>query len=534
MESHRQAEGLNWEHPYFDNFNSAFNPQTTINRENVRSLELKWTCELAPANFQKKGAKSGSRTSRPSRVQTIALVIGGNAFVADGNNVLYSVDAKTGSPRWSFAAPLEGKTEFGLVHTLNFHGGLVYLVSSNCILYGLDPASGALRFKMGGIFPDGAKGYSGRTAPSFFHEMAITGAATPYEVTARGCVASCDLSTRKAGWRWFSVPPAVKGRKNWDVEADKGNIKAYPDDWGKTEFSGRGSVWSQPVVDEDAERVYFGTGDPDLFLLEGSIVPGPLLYTDCLVSLDPNTGKMLWYYQTTPHDVVSWDFGWNTILAEIQVDGAKRKVAIGGTKGNHVYVLDAETGRPVYAPVRVGHNTTPLNVNLGNDADMLRSLEPGVYCPGHGGGINAGLAVAYNNIYVSSQRVEQRAEWQQGRYRGKPMKTIKLTNTDSPQYSTISAIDAGRGEIRWSFFLPNLYQGAGLVVSGGVLYGVDRKGILYMLDAMSGDLLRSDDLGGAGSAGVSIAAAKGGEMRLLVPVTGTGGSPNKLLCFGLP
>jgi len=51
---------------------------------------------------------------------------------------------------------------------------------------------------------------------------------------------------------------------------------------------------------------------------------------------------------------------------------------------------------------------------------------------------------------------------------------------------------------------------------------------------MSGDLLRSDDLGGAGSAGVSIAAAKGGEMRLLVPVTGTGGSPNKLLCFGLP
>lgn len=533
MEIHRQADGRNWEHPYFDNFNSAFNPQTEINSENVLSLELKWTCELTPANFQKKRARSASRTSRHSRVQTSALVIGGNAFVADGNNVVYSVDAKTGSPRWSFAAPLEEEMEFGLVHTLNSHGGLVYLVSSNCILYGLDPVSGALRVKMGGIFPNGAKGYSGRTAPSFFHEMAITGAATPYETTARGCVASCDISSKKVGWRWFSVPPAVKGPKNWDVEAHKGNIKAYPDDWGKTEFSGRGSVWSQPVVDEEAERVYFGTGDPDLFMLEGSIVPGPLLYTDCLVSLDPNTGKMLWYYQTTPHDVVSWDIGWNTVLAEIRIDGAKRKVAIAGTKGNHVYVIDAETGKPVYAPVTVGHNTTPLNVNMGNNADMLRSLDTGVYCPGHGGGINAGLAVAYNNIYVSSMRMEQRAEWQQGRYRGKPMKTIKLTNTDSPQYSTISAIDAGRGEIRWSFFLPNLYQGAGLVVSGGVLYGVDRKGILYMLDAMSGELLRSDALDGAGSAGVSIAAAKGGDMRLLVPVTGTEGSPNKLLCFGL-
>jgi len=500
----------------------------------VRSLKLEWTCELAPANFGKKGAPSGSRTSRPTRVQTIALVIDGNIFVADGNNVVYSVDSETGSPRWSFRAPLEGDMTYGLVHTLNFREGLVYMVSSNCILYGLDPKSGAVRFQMGGLFPDDAKGYSGRTAPSFFHETAITGAATPYEVTARGCVASCDLSSKKVGWRWFSVPPAVKGSKNWDVEARKGNIKAYRDDWGKTEFSGRGSVWTQPVVDEEAERVYFGTGDPDLFMLEGSIVPGPLLYTDSLVSLNSRTGKMVWYYQSTPHDVVSWDFGWNTILAEVLVDGARRRVAIGGTKGNHVYVIDAETGKPIYAPVRVGHNTTPLNVNMGNDADMLRSLEPGLYCPGHGGGINAGLAFAYNNIYVSSQRVEQRAEWQRGKYRGKPMKTIKLTNADSPQYSSISAIDAGRGEVRWSFFMQNLYQGVGLVVSGGVVYGVDRKGTLYMLDAMNGELIRSEALGGSGSAGVSIAASKGGEMRLFVPVTGFEGSPNKLLCFGLP
>jgi alcohol dehydrogenase (cytochrome c) len=529
-----QADGRNWEHPYFDNFNSAFNPQTTINRDNVRSLRLKWTCELTPGSFSKAGAGSKSLApKRRSRVQTIPLVIDGKIFVADGNNVVYSIDAEAGSPRWSFGAPLEGDMEFGLLHTLNYHKGLVYIVSSNCVLYGLHPDSGAVGFQMSGIFPDGAKGYSGRTAPSFFHDTGITGAATPYEVTARGCVASCDLSSKEVRWRWFSVPPAVKGPKNWDKDASKGNIKAYPGDWGKTEFSGRGSVWTQPVVDEEAERVYFGTGDPDLFLLKGSLVPGPLLYTDCLVALNPNTGKMLWYYQSTPHDVVSWDFGWNTILAEAEVDGKKRKVAIGGTKGNHVYVLDAETGKPIYSPVRVGHNTTPLNVNLGNEADLLRSLEPGVYCPGHGGGINAGLAFAYNHIYVSSQRMEQRAEWHRGKYRGKPMKIMKLTNTDSPQHSTISAIDAGRGEIRWSFFIPNIHQSAGLVVSGGVLYAVDRKGVFYMLDALNGELIRMEQLDGAGSAGVSVAASKGGEMRVFVPLTGAEGSPNKLLCFGL-
>jgi len=215
LESRRQADGRNWEHPYFDNSNRAFNPQTKINRENVRSLELKWTCQLSPANFRKEGTGSGSTTSRPARVQTTALIIDGNAFVADGNNVIYSIDAKTGSPRWSFGAPLEGEMKFGLVHTLNYHGGLVYLVSSNCILHALDPENGALRFKMGGIFPDEAKGYSGRTAPSFYHEKAITGAATLYEVTARGCVASCDLSSKKVDWRWFSVPPAGQGPSAW-------------------------------------------------------------------------------------------------------------------------------------------------------------------------------------------------------------------------------------------------------------------------------------------------------------------------------
>ena len=527
-------QGSNWEHPYFDSYNRSFNPQTTINGENVRDLQLKWTCELTPGNFEKNRSRSASKTaSRPARVQTIALVIDGNIFVADGNNVVYSVDADAGSPRWCFRAPTKGDLKFGLIHTLNYHRGLVYMVSSNCVLYGLDPKSGAVRFQMGGIFPDSAKGYSGRTAPSFYRETGITGAATPYEVTARGCVAACELSAKKVKWRWFSVPPAVKGGKNWDSEAHKGNIEAYPDDWGKTEFSGRGSVWTQPAVDEKAERVYFGTGDPDLFLFEGSIVPGPLLYTDCLVALDSNSGEMVWYHQSTPHDVVSWDFGWNTILADIQVDGARRKVAIGGTKGNHVYVLDARTGKPVYPPVRVGYNSTPLNVNLGNEADMLRSLGPGVYCPGHGGGINAGLAVAYNNIYVATQKIEQRAKFYQGEYRGKPMKSIKLTNTDSPQYSTISAIDAGRGEVRWSYFIPNLYQGAGLVVSGGVLYGVDRKGILYMLDAMDGKLLRREPLGGAGTAGVSIAASKVGDMPLFVPVSGGEGGVNRLICYGL-
>ncbi len=529
-----RRDGRDWRHPYFDEHNTSFNPQRTINKRNVSDLVLKWSCTLRPSEARwVAGDLLNPSRRRGPRVQTIALVVDGVAFVADGGNTVFAVDAGTGKVRWTFQAPVAGQSGWGLVHTLNSRRGLVYMTSSDCVLYGLDAKSGAVKERVEGMFPDGGKGYSGRTAPSFYGDIAITGAATPYQVTARGCVASCRLSSKEVAWRWFSVPPAVKGPKNWDAEAGKGNISAYPNDWGETEFSGRGSVWAQPVVDEKTGTVYFGTGDPDLFIIDGSMVPGPLLYTNCIVALDAATGEMRWYHQTTPHDVMSWDICWSTILAEIEVEGKRRKVVIGGTKGNFVYVLDAETGKPVYSPVRVGFNTTQLNANLGDRADMTLSLQPGVYSPAHGGGINAALAVANNTIYVATHRMEQRAEWEEGTYRGEPMRVIKLTNTDSPQFSTISAIDAARGEVKWSYFIPNFYHGSGLVVSGGVLYGVDTKGILYMLDAERGTLIRKVDLGGSGTTGVSIAATADGEMRLFVSVGGREGAPNRLLCYGL-
>lgn len=523
----QKGRRYDWKHPYFDEFNTSFNPQKVINRGNVGNLKLKWACRLTPGNF------GGPRHEKPKGVvQTVALVVGGAAFVADGANNVYSVDARTGKPKWTYKAPTEGATGHELIHTLNYHDGLVYMLSSNCVLYGFDPETGELKNRVFDIFPDKASGYSGRTAPSFFGDNAIVGAATTHEGTARGCVAACDIRSKNVAWRWFAVPPAVIGPKNWDAEAKKGNISAYPNDWGETDLSGRGSVWSQPVVDSQAGLVYFGTGDPGLFV-EGSMMPGPLLYTNCLVSLDAKTGEMKWYFQTTPHDVLGWDTGWSTILAEVGFEGKKRKVVIAGTRGNLVYVLDAETGKPLYSPVRVGFNTEALNANLGDRADMTLSLKPGVYSPGRGGGIDAALAFADNTIFVSSQRIDQRADWRDWTYQGKPMRVIEFTNTDSPRFSTISAIDASRGEVRWSYFIPNSYQGAGLVVSGGVVYGVDGKGILYMLDAENGALIRKILLPGGASTGVSIASTKEGEMRLFVSVSARDGGPNKLLCFGL-
>src|ERR1022692_1333308 len=109
--------GRNWEHPYFDEFNTSFNPQTTINKQNVRGISLKWGCVLDAANFGVTGdERHASEPRQLPRVQTIALVIDGRVFVADGGNRVYSVDAESGAPRWSFLPPLDGVVGHTLIH----------------------------------------------------------------------------------------------------------------------------------------------------------------------------------------------------------------------------------------------------------------------------------------------------------------------------------------------------------------------------------------------------------------------------------
>ena len=101
----KRARRLDWKHPYFDDFNTSFNPQKVINKENAGKLKLRWACRLTPGNF------GGPKDDKPKgRVQTVALVVGGTAFVADGGNNVYAVDAKTGKPKWTYKAPMEGST----------------------------------------------------------------------------------------------------------------------------------------------------------------------------------------------------------------------------------------------------------------------------------------------------------------------------------------------------------------------------------------------------------------------------------------
>jgi len=539
-----------WLHPYSDTFNTNFSPQEEISRQNASGLKVIWTTEVSPSVPEPERMWNQKQVG----VQTTPLVIDGTVYLGDGYHIVHAFDADSGKRLWSFDSMAKVERHQTALLTLNFKDGLLYFISADMTLYGLNPKSGKAVKKfadLAGRVPGVAAeaGYSGEAAPSFFEGSAIFGASTQgitvpkfsgrgvsenyYQASARGFVGSLDLEKAKLNWMWFSVPPAKRGPKKWHTQARKGNMLPYPRDWGTSDRIGGGGLWGTAAVDESARRVYLGTGNSDLFVYGDLDVPGPNLFTDCLVCLDARTGRMLWYYQATPHDLIGWDIGWNTIIADIDIRGSKTRAVIAGSKNNHVYVLDAKTGKPLYTPIRVGYNITPLNSDLENRADMESVLKPGTYSPGHLGGINSPLAFAYNTIFAASQRLDQVAKYYDATYIGKKVQGVHLKHEDTPEYSTLYAIDAARGEAKWTYFMRTTFQSAAITVSGGLVFGIERGGVLHLLDAETGKQVKELDLGGYGRAGASLGSTRSGKVRAYIPMSGRGGAPNKLVCLGL-
>jgi len=259
------------------------------------------------------------------------------------------------------------------------------------------------------------------------------------------------------------------------------------------------------------------------------------LYTNSVIALDVETGDLKWYYQTTPHDVLQHGFGWSVVLAKATIDGEEKKVVVAGSKSGYVYELDAETGELVIPPVEVGVHLKNHNSNLGNNADMTLNQIEELACPGGNGGIEAPLAFSQNTIFVASQN--RCFHWRpiEDAYKGERV-WVAGPAVERPQNATLYAVDASTGGIKWRFDMPNPYQGAGIIVSGGVVYAQDRIGTLYMLDEETGEELRTIFFGGLGAAGVTIGTNPLGEMMLFVP---SGGgeiivpTPGTITAFGL-
>jgi len=519
-----------WVSTGFDYNHTGFNPQTVINKDNVKYLELKWIYQL-PMNPYRD-------MLQPSLgLETNPLLVNGILYVSASYGRLFAINSLTGNLVWSHEVNITEAIQkpyignFGIQHSILYRDGLIYQLTIDCTLYGFDAITGSVKTKITDICKDipGNKGqYFGEEAPSIYvkgeKRIAILSVAAGL-FYARGFAAAYDLNTGKLLWRWFSTPPQEEGPKvDWDKDAGNGNIKAYDGDWGTTGEAFGGSIWVTSSIDQEKGVVFLGTGYPGVGLtlaghMDASLIPGPNLYTNSLVALDIETGQMKWYYQTTPHDVLQHGFGWNIVMAETTIDGVKKKVIVSSNKNGYLYEIDAETGKPVVAPIKLGVHFNDLNSNLGNEANMKSNQKEETTCPGGNGGVESPVAFASDTIFVASQN--RCFNWRpvDNAYNGQRVWVAGVA-IERPQNSTLYAIDAPTGRIKWQFNMANPYQGAGIIVSGGIVFAIDRIGTLYMINEVNGELIRSIYFGGLGAAGVTIGTNPRGEMMLFIPSGG--------------
>ena len=186
----------------------------------------------------------------------------------------------------------------------------------------------------------------------------------------RGFVAAYDQKTGKKLWQFYTVPKQGHG---W---VPKGG--------------GGGTIYMPPTIDTKTGIVYVGTGNPAPVIV-GAKRPGRNLYTDSILALDANTGKLLWYHQEEAHDLWDYDAESPVLLFNVEIEGRRRRGLAEAGKNGLLFLLDAKTGKNLFPSVpfvKRDHSPPTRKGTLECPGAVGGSqYSPLAYSPGNAGGL---------------------------------------------------------------------------------------------------------------------------------------------------
>jgi alcohol dehydrogenase (cytochrome c) len=332
---------------------------------------------------------------------------------------------------------------------------------------------------------DWRQNYNATSAPLVVHDMVISGTAGG-EQGARGFLAAYDQKTGNEIWRFWTVPkPGEPGSETW-----KGTAIDHPS----------ATTWFTGSYDPDLDTLYWQTGNPGPDY-DGSVRLGDNLYSDCILALDPKTGKLKWYYQTTPHDVFDWDATEPMLLVDALWEGQTRQLLLQANRNGFLYVLDRRDGKLLLAKPFVKKMTWAKEV--GADGRPVTLPLPKVgggtqVCPSQTGATNwnassfhpgTGLMYVQTLESCSIYNVRQ-AEWQAGRgYLAGSQRSVP----GEISQKILRALDYKTGNVVWELpqVGPGGLGGGVLSTSTGVLFVCDDSGLLLAVEAAGGRILWS-------------------------------------------
>lgn len=460
---------------------------TQITPQNVKNLEMQWM-------YQARSLE---------KFEATPLVVDGVMYTVQAPNDVMALDAVTGRLFWMYsytpattARPCCGRVNRGLA----ILGDTLYMGTIDAHLLAIDTKNGKPLWNVQVARPEA--GYALTHAPLVVKDKVIVGTAGG-EFGIRGYIAAYDAKTGKEAWRFYTIPgPGEPGHETWQNDAWK---------------TGGGSVWVTGSYDPDLNLTYWGIGNPGPDW-NGDPRPGDNLYTDSVVALDPDTGKLKWYYQFSPHDEFDYDSVQVPVLADMDWQGRPRKVMLWANRNGLMYVLDRTTGQFL-----LGKPFVKVNWMDGFDEKGRPKRVPGKtpsaqgtqIFPGNQGGTNwyspsysarTGLFYIPSWVEYDSTYFKIPAEYKEGeRYTaGAPRSLIggsnapaaPLTRLEQEGYGAVRAMDPKTGAMKWEFKMADVTDAGILTTDSDLLFTGGRDGYFFALDARNGELLWKVTVGG--------------------------------------
>jgi alcohol dehydrogenase (cytochrome c) len=332
--------------------------------------------EIKAANVGQLRAQWVFHSPNSNRLEVTPVVVNGIMFVTSANDT-YALDARTGRVIWHHVWPISE----GLIDDASGHinrgvavwHSRVYRQTDNAHLLCLDARSGHLLWDV--AYADWNKNYGATAAPLVVNDKVIVGTSGGDD-GVRGFVAAYDTTSGKLAWRFWTLPaPGEFGSDSWP---------------GDLYLHGGGTTWMPGTYDPETRTLFWGTSNPAPDF-DGSVRPGDNLYTDCVLALDADTGRLKWYFQFTPHDLFDYDATETPILIDAVYKKERRKLLVEANRNGFIYVLDRTNGKFLSATAFVDKLTWATGIDA-QGRPTRSGLEPSPegtrICPGYGGASN--------------------------------------------------------------------------------------------------------------------------------------------------
>jgi alcohol dehydrogenase (cytochrome c) len=442
--------------------------------------------EIKPANVAELRAQWVFHAKNTDRLEVTPIVVDGTMFITAANDAL-ALDARTGRVVWHYSRP----TSEGLIDDASRHisrgvalwHDRVYIETDNAHLLCLDSRSGNLVWDV--AYADWNKNYGATSAPLVVKDKVLVGTSGGDD-GVRGFVAAYEAATGKLAWRFWTIPaPGEFGSQSWPKDL-------Y--------LHGGGTTWMPGTYDPELNLIFWTTSNPAPDF-EGSVRPGDDLYTDCVLALDADTGKLKWFFQFTPHDLFDYDATETPILLDAVYKGQLRKLLVQANRNGFVYILDRTDGKFLSAvpfveklnwakaidaegrPIRTDVKPTPAGTRV---------------CPGYAGATNW-FSPSYNEsthfvyfmaleeceTYFSKGEPERFKEGEMYYSTG-----VKRIASEQSQ-KILMAYDLENGTFAWKYPQSGSGHSSGgtMTTSGGLVFFGDDAESFEAVDAKTGKAL---------------------------------------------